>query len=393
MHPARAYAWFTFLTGLGMACTVASYVPYLQNLGLSLAEVALLNAFFWAMIVVAELPTGMVADGKSRRWSIRAGILVQLIGMFSYALAHGFISALASELTIGIGMAFLSGAQQAWLVDALAKRGEQHRIGHAFGAAAATSALGMIVGGAAGAWIGTMSYRLPWIAAGTIFSATLAFVFRELRNEGEPEHRVTELAAFRLAFRAVRNSGALIWSVFAAACFGLVLPFNHYWTLFFKERVGQAGLAGVWVPMYLALAVSGAALRFRGIRDGYEAAGLVAAISLTGFGLVFIGWPSGVVPAMGFVLIHEIGRGLFDPLLDAFTARRVESAYRATFGSLQSLLGKIGYAIVLVGVWFATRGLPTTSATIIRVWEVAGSLLVFAALSLWFFRPRQYHRR
>lgn len=389
MHPARAYAWYSFLIGFAFSSSVGIYVPFLLGIGLTLADVAFINTFFWGSIILFELPTGMLADGKSRGWSIRAGLLLHAGATAYYATVGSFGGAIVAETVAGIAAAFLSGAQQAWVVDALARRGEAHLVGKTFGHAAMTRALGFVLGGAAGALIGIVSFRAAWIMESLTTLVALGIVVRCFNGDGEPEHRVGELKAFRLSLAALRRSRALLWTVLAAASFGLVLPFNHYWTPFFRERVGQAGLAALWVPMYLTLAAAGAYIRFRRVREGREALGIVVAIMLAGTGLAFVGMPTMLAASISLVLLHEFGRGLFDPLLDSYTAAHAESSYRATFGSLQSFLGRFGNAAVLIGVWWGTRGLPTTDTTITRIWEVAGALLVVAALGLWFFRPRR----
>ncbi|MFH2232203.1 MAG: hypothetical protein ABII13_03470, partial [Patescibacteria group bacterium] len=112
MHPAKAYYLFTFLAALGIGTHTTIYVLFLQKLGLNMPDVILINAGFISSMVILELPTGMLADGKSRLWSIRAGIFVQTLMLTAYAFCTGFWSALLVEIGLGVGDSFMSGARQ-----------------------------------------------------------------------------------------------------------------------------------------------------------------------------------------------------------------------------------------------------------------------------------------
>ncbi|MEK7481456.1 MAG: MFS transporter, partial [Patescibacteria group bacterium] len=108
MRPERLYYLFTALVRLGPTVTVTAYVPFLLSLGLSLGEVGLVNAVFWAVVMLAEVPTGMLADGRGRAWSLKIGAFIQLVGIALYVTATGLYSAMFAEAMLGIGAAFLS---------------------------------------------------------------------------------------------------------------------------------------------------------------------------------------------------------------------------------------------------------------------------------------------
>lgn len=73
------------------------------------------------------------------------------------------------------------------------------------------------------------------------------------------------------------------------------------------------------------------------------------------------------------------GRGFFQPLTESFVQHRVHTSYRATFGSLQSFLGRIGFAVVPLVVWLFIADKPNTSATISLVWIICLIVLLLGA--------------
>ncbi len=390
MHPTRSLSLYEFLSSLGMGMSATTGSLLQLKVGMSVSDIALVNIIFWITIILMELPTGMLADGKSRIWSIRIGITLFAIGCFAYANVRGVRSALLGEVMIGTGMAFLSGAEEAWLADALKKRGEELVLSKAFGTLAMASASGILIGGLIGSVLGMLWLRLAWIGAGVCVSASAFVAWRIMDDAGEIDDRAKEIEALHLSWQALRTQPALLWSVAATAIFGLVVAFNHLWQPFFTQDVGQARLGAVWMIIQGSFLAAGWYVRRRGISEGKTAThSLLFALLLTGMGLIAIGAFSKTSIALFCLSVHEFGRGLFRPIMTAYTQARIESRYRATFGSMQSLLGKTGCALALVLVWHLAKDKETTKEMIVFIWTIVGTLLLIGTIVLWKFRPKE----
>jgi len=131
-------------------------------------RLALLGVMLESATFVFEIPTGIVADVYSRKWSIVIGYVIWGIGYLVQGLAPLYEAVLLSQVIWGLGFTFVSGAPEAWLVDELGQdealplflRGAQ--IGQAstlLGIVAATLlggvhiALPIIVGGIGTIWL------------------------------------------------------------------------------------------------------------------------------------------------------------------------------------------------------------------------------------------------
>jgi len=388
MSSARLYYLFMVLIHIGMGATVTAYTPFLQSIGLSLAEIGLVNTVFWTVLILAELPTGMLADGRSRAWSMKLGGAFYSAGALSYIFAGSFWSAAFAESLIGIGGAFISGAGTAWITDALQREGRSKELRQVYGTEALIKSVLMLIGGFLGAGIGLVNYRLIWVPFVVTGLAAAFVAHRHMNGKGEPLEYVSELEAFRLAWRQLRTSRALIWLIGALIVFGAVISFNHYWAIYFTEEVGQFNVAYVWVVAYLGLVSASQIVRKLTIPLGSESRLIVLSVFITGAGLGL----TAIAPALWFsipaVVLHEFGRGLFQPLTDSFVQHRVHSSYRATFGSLQSFLGRMGFAIVPLIVWLTIQGRPDTQETIMFVWSGCAIFLITGSLLLWITRPR-----
>lgn len=388
MRAAHIYYLYDMIADFGLAMTVTAYAPFLLSLGLSLGEVSLLNAFFWLTAVLSELPTGMLADGKSRAWSLKMGCTFLTLGGIAYVFAQGFWTALMGECFIGVGMAFFSGAEQAWITDALHREGRDHERRKVFATAGVLRGFVMVIGGFLGSLVALSNARFIWLPL--IFTSPLAFlvVHKLMNGQGEPIHKLTEVEALRASVSLLKSSRSLVWVIAMTVVFGAVISFNHFWSPYFKPLVGTMGLSWVWAIIYIGFALSAVLVRKLTIPQGQESVWIVASVVITGIGLACAGLCSGLVFPLSAALFHEFGRGMFNPLVDSFVQHRVESGYRATFGSLQSLLGRIGLVIAPILIWLTIRHDPNTPSTIGFVWFVCGIVLVIGALILFLVRPR-----
>jgi hypothetical protein len=295
-------------------------------------------------------------------------------------------------MLIGIGISFISGASPAWIKDALHAHQEDDRYRETVARTAQYRSLAMLCGGLGGGFLGMQHPRITWIVAGGILLCASLVAFTCMREERSVEPPTNHAhGVVRRSIDVLLKGRGLVWAILAAMSFGLVLPFNHFWSPFFDSHVGPLGRTLMWIPINVSTAFAAYLIRRSTFAEKFEARLLVGAMLLAGVGLALIGCVDSMWIMTGFLVMHEMGRGAFFPLLEVFTQRRVESAYRATYGSLQSLLTRIGYVAVLGLTWAATNGYPWDNILITSVWICCGSLLMLAAVLLFLRRPPAVH--
>ena len=82
-------------------------------------RLALLLVVLEASTFVFEVPTGVIADSFSRKWSMVIGYIIWGGGYLLQALLPIYEVTLLSQAIWGLGFTFVSGAPEAWLVDEL----------------------------------------------------------------------------------------------------------------------------------------------------------------------------------------------------------------------------------------------------------------------------------
>lgn len=388
MRAKHAYIIYELFYHFGLSFTFTSYVPYLRSLGLSPSDVSLVNFGFWMALLVCELPTGIFADRFGRARSIQIGAVVSAIAALLYSTANGVWTATIYEMLIGVGLSFISGALSAWVREAMEDAGEQAEYATVVARTAQYRYLISIAGGLLGGWMSTQSFRLVWIFAGSfiLLSAVIAKYFMHDPISRKPVSKV-RLAPLTQSWHRLRGHPELRWAVLTYLVFSFVLPFNHYWAPYFRTRLGERDQILLWIPMYLGMWGGAYLARHCSVTPRHHATALCMSLFVSGAGLALLPYTSFTSSALLMLVLHEMGRGFYFPMLEVFTQSRIENEYRATYSSLQSLLARVGHLLVLAGVWIYTADLPWNNDLIGRVWTISGLVLVMFILLLWIRKP------
>jgi len=86
---------------------------------LSAFQLLLLGTFMGITLVLSDIPTGVWSDAIGRKWPLVIGHLFVGAGMVMIGLVTAFPLILVTQTSWGLGWAFISGADVAWLTDEL----------------------------------------------------------------------------------------------------------------------------------------------------------------------------------------------------------------------------------------------------------------------------------
>src|SRR4026209_3039444 len=144
----KVYVTLTALSTFAASLIWGINTIFLLDAGLSITAAFAANAFFTLGQVIFEVPTGVVADTRGRRFSFMLGAGTLLVSTLLYLVMWNLHAplwgwAIASVL-LGLGFTFFSGATEAWLVDALAATGFSGQLETVFGRAPTASSGGSV---------------------------------------------------------------------------------------------------------------------------------------------------------------------------------------------------------------------------------------------------------
>jgi MFS family permease len=98
-------------------------VIYFIKTGHSFFQISLINFAFGFSMFLFEIPTGAFADGFSRKYSVALGFLIVAISVSLIPITTNFNLIVLWWAFAGIGLTFVSGAQESWIIDNLNKAG------------------------------------------------------------------------------------------------------------------------------------------------------------------------------------------------------------------------------------------------------------------------------
>lgn len=383
----RRFYLYKFLSNLQLWFPI--WVLYLtRERGLSLTQVTALDAPFWLVMVLAEIPTGAVADRWGRKLSLLLGGILLALAIFLFGIGTSYPMLLISYLVWGVAMTLGSGADTAFLYDSLAGLGREEELSRVLGRARACDMAAGTIGALAGAPLAAAtSLSLPIVVSAGIglLGALVILTFRE------PHHRGTapRLPYFRTMREAIR------------------LPLHHpplRAMIALNAVLTGAGMAGfIFLQPYLAahdvplgafgalsvpqrlLAIAGALAAYRlaawfGERNVFYALAAVLAGAL----FVLAAVPS--VLAFGMFAALSFCNSAVLPLSGTYINRHAPDHLRATLASVAQMAASVVLALTepLLGLIADRASLRTT----FLVASIGVLLFGGAALAAWTLATR-----
>ena len=342
-----------WLAGLNNASFFVPFaVPFWLGSGLNQQKIYLLQSIFTLVMMVLEIPTGVIADRIGRRTSLMIAASAACVGFLCYSVAHGFWQFALAESLLALGLSLNSGTIEAMRHEsALALSGNHGRssAGSAHTARLLSAALCSAVGGLI---VHAFGFRTAMVLDALTYVGAFTVAFKM----SEPPHKARSDKQFKRARPLVMSMAGLI------LLFALLREATHI-PVFLNARVlDGAGITIGWYgAVFASLQLTGAAVAHFGHRleawmgeratiillvclaiGSYLATGLLPArlapLGLVGFGALF---------------------GLSRPFVDhALNSRVVDDTMRATVNSCATLVSRCLYFVAgpLVGTIVDAHG-------------------------------------
>ncbi len=351
---ARRYAAWQALVGTWFWLPVF-FLYFTGELGLDGALV--LEAVYYLAVVVTEVPSGYASDRLGRKPTLVLASLFLLAAYIAFFVGGSLALLVVGQVFLALGISFRSGTDTSYHFELLSAAGHQaefaKREGRLVRLTLLVGAFGAVAGGLAGSL---------WLAAAYLLSIVASLVAVGLALGLVPvpvgESSASPASQLRACWRALSQPGVspgppLRW-LFAVAVLAVVLahvPYQLYqpyldavtWgdldlptALVSGGHAAAAMLVAAPVAVWSVTAVS---------RFGTRTTLLVGLILQWGvIGLLAVA----VHPVIaGLLVLRGAPGALLRPALDAAVAPQLSAAVRATYLSLQSLGGRLAYAVVL----------------------------------------------
>jgi DHA3 family tetracycline resistance protein-like MFS transporter len=326
--------------------------------GLSPLQLVLVGTTLEATAFLFEIPTGVVADVKSRRLSVIVGYVLMGLAFVVEGSLPYFGTVLLSQVVWGLGYTFTSGATQAWMADEV---GAAHA-SEAFLRGAQASWIGALVAIPLSVALGSLNVQLPIVAGGGLMILLAGFLAVAMSEEGFQPTPPGERTTWGMMAQTVRDARGLVGRqpvLLALLAIGLFYGLysegvDRLWTPHLLDSFappfgGQVDpvvwLGGLRAALLLGgLAASEVVRRRVDTGQGRSLARLLAAnAALIVAGLVLFGLVRSLWLAMAAFWLVGTLRRVAAPLHEAWYNRRIDDPQvRATLFSMTSQVDALG---------------------------------------------------
>jgi len=363
--PKTVYYLVVFLQNLAMSMMITSYVLFLYSKGLDPLQANLVNTVFMIGNFIFEVPTGVYADYFGRKKSIMLFFLVWTIGHFVYFFSNSLSDFILAELIAALAITFITGALDAWLIDAIGEGEYVGKIDYVISQAQVYGKTAFIIGGLVGGYLATINLAIPFLAEGFISLLGFVFVWAYIQEDFVSPRSISFKTGFIDTKNIVKDSFAFIYKQSTVKWLIIIImiswfafqPLNMFWSPRFTKlgNVSTATMGWAWTVISLSIILGSYLVkRMVQLKQNYSKMAYITFLVM-GLSVIFSGWLNLFLPALGFFVVHELGRGMEKPLMSAYLNRYIPSDKRATLLSFNGMLGRLGAAIGLIAFGFLAK--------------------------------------
>lgn len=247
----RLYYLTEFVSNLGF--TLPIWVTY-QLQYLTLGQMSLIRTIHIIFVFLLEIPTGALADVIGRRLTILIGSLIFAAGLMVAGTADSALKVATGEITIGVGVAFISGANLAVLFEYLKDRQMTGSFPHVRSRGVFMAQIGIVVSSILAGYLYAVNRTLPYaVQAAACIAAGIMYLFmHEPAKPGRAGISVagylkTTANGFRAIFSTpyIRRLSAL-YIIFGGITWSWQVFFNQiYAASIGYDEIGRSWLFGI----------------------------------------------------------------------------------------------------------------------------------------------------
>ncbi|MDK2951786.1 MAG: hypothetical protein PWQ77_1451 [Kosmotogales bacterium] len=384
----KIYGYFKFCQNMLIIGPIL--VPFMLYKGLNYSEILLLQSISALSVFIFEVPTGVIADKVSRKFSLVLSSIFMVVGLLFYITQWDFIYFALAETLFGIGLTFSSGSDSAILYESLVSISRKDEYQRIETKVFFNIYIGQAIGSISSSLLYTVSPNLPFyvsflfmLTAGVISIAFIEPVKMEKNDNSYFRHMIE---GFKISLKNPR----IRWALYAAAIVGFSIRIS-YWLYepYFKGvGIDIAWYGTIFFAYNVVCAVSSRML-IKKFENKRQRKIIVFLGMILGFSfllpLLFFGFFG-----IGLIALGQISRGLYRPVMNFYINNQVSDRYRATIISIVSLSGNLFFAIFspFIGVGLDELG-AKAMYLIVGIGALSGTAILWKVRNLQKLRAKK----
>ena len=351
----RRYPWYLFFRDFYF--WGPAFFLYFTSV-LTLSQALWLESVYYIGVAVLEVPSGWLSDRFGRRRTLAISSACLALAYLLFWAGNSFIAFALAQVFLAAGFASASGTDTALHYESLAGLGRAEAYtrmeGRSLGFSFRAGALGALAGG----FMAMYHLKLIYVASfgAALISLCIALTFTDpLSVKKAPELSMARQVKGLLSKSlSKRLRFFTFYTLFMTVLVHFPYEFYQPYLAGIMESFGWAGnftpgVTGVHLAltMFTGSLFTGVAGRLRHrcqVRRVLLGAALFQVVLVIAMALV-------VHPVVaGLLVCRTLSRALFVPLVNAEVSPLVADHQRSTYLSLQSLLGRLCYGVVLLAL-------------------------------------------
>ncbi len=376
------WKFYIFQAFTALTFFVPVIVLFWQENGLSLTQIMILQSLYSLTVVLLEVPSGYFADVFGRKKSLLLASVFMTLGMFIYSLGHNFYQFLIAEMTWGFGISFASGSDSAFVYDTLKDLKKENLYKKIMGNAVFYFFIATSIASIVGGFLGKYNYRWTFYAMLPFLGALipLSLSLKEPRRHKRIFKKNYLLELFKVLKDSVIKNKKVRWLIIYSS---VILGFNSAVLWLYQPYFKLSGLDVFYFGFIFAAFNIIAALSSKYAHKIEEKLGqkyslimllfLVSGSYLLMSNLVFLF-------SFSFAFIQQFVRGFSRPVITEYINKLVSSDVRATVLSVQNLMKRLLYALIIPIIgWIADVYTLVQALTILGITSfVVGTAILYA---------------
>ena len=332
-----AFAWFP----------IPTIVLFYESHGLNLEQTVLLKTILSLSILVLEVPSGYLADLWGRKACLVVGSGVWIVSWLIYCVGNSFSEFAIAEILAGVAGSLISGANTALGFDSLLQLGREKYYQIWEGRLVAIAGISEAICGIIGAAIASINLVYPFylqtVCLVIYFCLALTLVEPQSHQPIAKTQKIEQLKDIIIdVFQHSRIRWLILLSgTFSTASFLIVWLSQDYLK---QLNIPIQAFGWAWAIFHLGMSLASINAhrveRILGLKKAFFSLVLLLAISYICLGSINQVW--GIM----FIMTIYLVRGFSSPLILNTINQQIASSFRATILSINSLIFRIGFALV-----------------------------------------------
>ncbi len=379
---------YTFLKSLfNMADKIygAVFILHMNFISLTPLEISSIFAVASISLAIFDYPTGIISDKFGRKKTAGLGYLIQGLGMMVFAFATNYYIVLLSQIIISLGLALISGAPIAWIMDIMKSTNTFFDKDKVFPKISSITQFFGVLGAFLSIFIVKISFSFALVLVGVINIVLGIVALGYLPdNKGKVEGDNVLESLIDVSKKCLKDKNMKLLLLNGSLSQGGFLIFILSWQMYLVYVLGKSSsYIGALMTVFMGIIMLGNLITIKLSKKMKSINISILAKLIVVIGFLFIFLKENFYFYLIGIFLFEIGYGMNNAAsiwFEDYVPEELRASYSSAYSALISLSGF--FLSMLIGLFINNYGYRL-------IWLVAFFLQVGTTLTLFYISKRK----